>query len=537
MFDQLFKRPYYVNRHINAPFLEERIDYIQMHVDRGCAMQTLCDVAQYLLRIIELLNLESNSSISLEEIEQAANQWASYQSKHPQKRMPFSTNAKERFSYHAIKWLKMINKLVLPEGSSPLLLKIFERGAAIKRHANAPLLKERLLYLQYWAENGAVENSLRRIGQYLLVVMEYLDFYQLRIVTQNEIREAADRWARNESIQKRKEDCSKFAKARFLGDASRWLEMLGCLEKPIKTSLPFEEYIMQYIQYMRNEQGLSENTIKTRFFQLKDFLINIEEQQTSFIDVTPLLIDNILIKKHSIDGYCRRSVQGYATVIRSFLRYAENKNWCQKNLANSIKAPRVYKYESLPYSPDWDDVKKLLMNNNNDHPTAIRDFAILMLLSVYGMRCSEVKHLCLDDLDWENELLYLKRAKRSKPQVFPLSKPVGNAILNYLKRVRPNNCLLREVFLCRRAPYRILSSSAIYQIVSKNLKPLNLNIKHHGPHALRHACATHLINEGISLKEISDHLGHRGLETTRIYTKVDLNNLRKITEFNIGDLL
>lgn len=134
-------------------------------------------------------------------------------------------------------------------------------------------------------------------------------------------------------------------------------------------------------------------------------------------------------------------------------------------------------------------------------------------------------------------MLYLKRAKRSKSQVFPLSKPVGNAILNYLKRVRPNNCLLREVFLCKRAPYRILSSSAIYQIVSKNLKPLNLNIKHHGPHALRHACATHLINEGISLKEISDHLGHRGLETTRIYTKVDLNNLRKIAEFNIGDLL
>ena len=57
-------------------------------------------------------------------------------------------------------------------------------------------------------------------------------------------------------------------------------------------------------------------------------------------------------------------------------------------------------------------------------------------------------------------------------------------------------------------------------------KPLALKIKHHGPHALRHTCATHLINEGVSLKEISDHLGHQGLETTRIYTKVDLVSLR-----------
>jgi len=66
---------------------------------------------------------------------------------------------------------------------------------------------------------------------------------------------------------------------------------------------------------------------------------------------------------------------------------------------------------------------------------------------------------------------------------------------------------------------------------------LNLNIKHHGPHALRHACATHLINEGVTLKEISDHLGHQGLDTTRIYTKVDLTSLRKVADFNLGDLL
>ena len=91
--------------------------------------------------------------------------------------------------------------------------------------------------------------------------------------------------------------------------------------------------------------------------------------------------------------------------------------------------------------------------------------------------------------------------------------------------------------MCMRSPYRPLKTAAVYQIVSRRLKPLELKIKHHGPHALRHGCATHLINEGVSLKEISDHLGHVELETTRIYTRVDLASLRKVAEFKLGDLL
>jgi site-specific recombinase XerD len=160
-----------------------------------------------------------------------------------------------------------------------------------------------------------------------------------------------------------------------------------------------------------------------------------------------------------------------------------------------------------------------------------------MLLAVYGLRCGEVVQLSLDDLDWGNEVLHVRRAKNAKSQKFPFSQTVGEAILSYLQRVRPNNCSCRAVFISRKAPHRPLTSAAIFQIVSKRFKPLNINLKHHGPHTLRHACATRLINEGISLKEISDHLGHRSLESTRIYAKVDLIHLRKVADFEIGDLI
>lgn len=314
--------------------------------------------------------------------------------------------------------------------------------------------------------------------------------------------------------------------------------MLGCLQET-KQFIPFEEYLNQYISYMRHEQGLSEHTILSRFYQLRIFLTSVRANQQEFSKLTPLIVDKIIIDKHDIDHHSRRSVQLYASTLRSFffLKYAEDQGWCQKHLASTIKAPRVYRDESLPSAPYWSDVKRLLANSVSDSVVDIRDYAILMLLSVYGMRCSEVTHLRLEDIDWENELIHLQRAKRCKPRVFPLSQTVGEAILRYLTLVRPRLRTSREIFLSMCVPYRPLSSSAIYQIVSKRLKKLNITIKHYGPHALRHACATHLINEGISLKEISDHLGHRTLDTTRIYAKVDLTTLRKVAEFDMGGLL
>ena len=536
--EQICKRRYYRQRHIDTPLIAERLKYLQYWADRNTPLHTLRSIAQYLLRIVEYLHVENGKVISLAQIEEAATRWAKLQYNHPQKRASFSKTGQKRFTWYALDWLKTMGCLEpLPEESIPLFNRLFERRKALLRHTTASLLKERLKYLQYCADCGAAKSTLRSIAQYLLLVIDYLKFYKLRKVSVSDIERAAEQWASNKVARRRKNNYSKFAKARFIRAAYQWLEMLECLKKQSKPPIPFTEQLDQYIDYMRLEQGLSENTISGRFGQLRDFLIKIHEKRKTPSTITPLTIDEVLIKKYNTDSYSRRSVQHYASVVRSFLRYMENQGWCQKGLANSVKAPRVYKDESLPSSPYWNDITKVLTQSKTDYPTDIRDYAILLLLSVYGMRSSEVVNLRLEDLDWKNERLYLQRAKRSKPQIFPLSKTVGEAILQYLKEVRPNNFLIKEVFISRRSPYRPLKTSAIYQVVSRRLKPLKLKIKHHGPHALRHGCATHLINEGVSLKEISDHLGHQGLETTRIYAKVDLTNLRKVAAFELKDLL
>ena len=161
--------------------------------------------------------------------------------------------------------------------------------------------------------------------------------------------------------------------------------------------------------------------------------------------------------------------------------------------------------------------------------------AILMLLATYGFRSGEVAGLCLEDLNWEREIISISRPKPRRAQEYPLVNQAGEAILRYLQQIRPR-CAQREIFLTLKAPFRRLSQGALYRLVSTRLGALGIQVPRRGPHCLRHACAGRLVAEGFSLKEIGDHLGHRSTEATRIYAKVDLVGLREVADFDLGGL-
>lgn len=159
----------------------------------------------------------------------------------------------------------------------------------------------------------------------------------------------------------------------------------------------------------------------------------------------------------------------------------------------------------------------------------------MMLLATYGFRSGEVSGLCLEDVNWESEIVAVSRPKRRRAQEYPLVTEVGEAILRYLQQVRPRSTR-REIFLTLKAPFRRLSQGALYHLVRTRLGALGIHIPRRGPHSLRQACAGRLVAEGFSLKEIGDHLGHRSAEATRIYAKVDLVGLREVANFDLGGL-
>ena len=414
---------------------------------------------------------------------------------------------------------------------------LFTSPRALKRYASSPLLGERVRHLAHCAEQGSTRSSLRLIAQHQLVCIDYLQLQTADSVTVDQIHAAADLWVeRQPQPHTHNATDYRYARMRFISDTKQWLSFLGRLRTIEAPRHPCTHLIDEFVDHMVREKGLSQHTVRIRRWHLEQFLGRFWEQHQSLDEVSIGDIDAAIARKGEQDGYKRTSIQSYVNALRAFFRYAEQRAWCRPGLAAAIMSVRLFAEEGLPRGPSWADVQRLLANTNGDQPKDIRDRAIIMLFAVYGMRVGEVRALKLEDLDWEKELIYLTRPKLRRRQSYPLSYTVGEAILCYLEKVRPR-VSRREVFLTVKAPFRPLSSGLLYDVVSDRLRALGVSLPHYGPHSLRHACATHLLAEGLSMKEIGDHLGHRKADTTRVYAKVDLGGLRQVADFDLGGLL
>jgi integrase/recombinase XerD len=404
-----------------------------------------------------------------------------------------------------------------------------------ERHFKAPLLDERIRYLSHWAAQGGIRSSLRVKAQDLLTFIDYLHLETAREIDEKQISKAADRWATRQPQPPNVIDF-RYGKLRFISHARQWIAFLGRLRQPEVPRPPYIHMIEEFSDYMREEKGLSPVTVHKRRQHVTQFLSRFDEQRRPFNEISILDIDAAIARKGEHDAYTRSSMRTYANALRAFFHYAEQRDWCAPGLAAAIMSPCLFADEQLPKGPSWEDVQRLLASTEGDNATDIRDRALIMLFAVYGLRVSEVRALRLEDLDWENELLYVTRPKPRRRQTYPLSHTVGEALLRYLKEVRPRVCH-REVFLTLLAPVQPSSSNSLYCTVAERFRALNILSQHCGPHSLRHACATRLLAEGLSMKEIGDHLGHRKPDSTRVYAKVDLKGLRQVADFDLGGVL
>src|SRR5215831_627114 len=393
---------------------------------------------------------------------------------------------------------------------------LFRRRAGVRRHLNSPLLQERLGYLQYCANQGYRLSTLRTLASDLLEIQNLLGLATSSGSIGVETVQAAvgqRLWPRlrhsNHVDGQQRRECLLFC-------AIRWLRFMKRLRPPSVALPVYQPLKEEFADYLRVERGLSAETIRTRCGRVEDFLRWFFDNHESLRQLTIADLDEAIARKGRDDGYARVTLQGYASALRTFVRYAESKGWCSTGLAAGVVSPRVYRGERLPRGPFWNDVQRLIATTEGDQPQDLRDRAVLLLLSVYALRSGEVRALKLDDVDWERNLLFIPRTKGRRMEPYPLSPTVGEAIVRYLQAARPRSSC-REIFLTMIAPIRPVSGSAIWRIVAKRARSLNPPVVPYGAHVLRHACATHLLEQGFSLKEIGDHLGHRALSSTTRY--------------------
>lgn len=538
MLEKIIKRKYYLeHHHLSAPLLAEREAYLTTMYNRGLSRGTLLSTADYLLRIIEFLHLRDDDplrKVSLGEIESAGDCWARTIKNHPMKQQITGTT-KEKFILTAVNWLGPLGKIDRYSPEDNILSGLFSRCYHKRRYLTSPLLDERISYLMLWKKQGAAQITLRQIACYQIHVMDYLPLTELRMVKESEVVRSAEEWEKAIIPEVRKKSGRKENKQAFIRVASGWLGWMGLYVPEPDTPAQYD-FIRRYLDHLVLEKGYSERTAEARDSLLKIFFRYLEAEGLLLENVTASTIDGYL-EKRGTDGCCRRAIAGNASVLRDFFRYAEEQGWCEHSIRSSIRSPRCYKMESVPSFITWEQVRRMLDNQDDGSRRGIRDRAILELLSVYGLRSSEVADLKLSDIDWRREVIHLRRAKGCRPQEMPLVKNVGESIIHYLKEVRRNEGDCEYVFICLRAPYQKMTTSSIYKIVRDELVKYDLNVKHRGPHTLRHSCATHLVNSGHSMKEVADLLGHQMLDTTRIYAKVDMVGLRKVADMGWEGLL
>ena len=320
-----------------------------------------------------------------------------------------------------------------------MLDQFFSRPATIPQYHGSPYAAERQHYLSHLAQEGRSKRTLGSLLPILNSLERHLPLEQAAI-TQVEIEAAAEMWA---TTVHRSPKCLHVGKRAFVFHATNWLRLLGRLYEP-RVEQPFAAEMDAVLQFCISERALAPDTIRHYRLYIGEFLIWLDGQDKTLRQVN-LEDISVYINGLSQRRLSRTTLAIHVAKLRNFFRYAESKRWCRTGLA-AIDAPRIYSLESLPRGPQWSDVQRLLASCAGDGPTEIRDHVMLLLIAVYGLRSGEVRHLCLEDIDWEREIIHIRRSKQRKSQQYPLVHEVGAAILPYLREVRPRS-KRREIFL------------------------------------------------------------------------------------------
>jgi integrase/recombinase XerD len=401
-----------------------------------------------------------------------------------------------------------------------------------RRHRSAPLLKEREQYLTHLLQIGYDARRVRAIAGYLVQIVHVMRLTSLRSVELAEIETAGERWADNkgsERIGKRTDTSPRT----FAITARQWLRFHGALIVPTAPER-FDAQLDDFKSALES-RGLAAITTRVYVSRIRQFLRWASVRHDNLSLVTLRDVDDYLAQNREA-GQRLVTIASQCATLRIFFIIAEDRGWCIPGIWRGIVKPTLPSYTELPIGPSWADIRRLIRSVNGRTPAQLRARALFLLFSIYGLRVSEVARLRLDDFDWRNETFCVRRAKRGGIQQFPIQYEVGEAIRDYLRYGRPH-CTCRSVFLTLRLPYRSLDRSPMGSIVSKQITRLGIQSEHRGPHSLRHACATHLLKKGSSLKEIADFLGHRTTQCVAIYAKYDQRSLRKVAAFSLAGIL
>jgi len=292
--------------------------------------------------------------------------------------------------------------------------------------------------------------------------------------------------------------------------------------------IPAERYTQAYGQYLRQDRALAKATIINYVPFIGDLL-------KDRFGVGPVKLSSLRVAEvvRFVQSRARRlhvkRAKLMTTALRSFFQYARLRGEVTLDLAAAVPIVASWSMASIPRAIAPEQTRKLLASIDRKTAAGRRDYAILLLLARLGLRSGEVAALELNDINWSAGQLSV-RGKGGRRIEMPLASDVGKAIAAYLRHGRPQ-CASRRVFLRAKAPVRgFQGASGVGSIVRNRLRRARIAAPTHGAHQFRHGLASDMLRRGASLAEIGAMLGHQHPDTTRIYTKIDLQSLKTLAQ-------
>lgn len=287
-----------------------------------------------------------------------------------------------------------------------------------------------------------------------------------------------------------------------------------------------EIFLKEYLAVLKLERNLSVNTIASYKNDISSFLSFIIKNNTKDLSEVDSIILTEFFKSLKQTGLTSTSAARYHSSIKGFFSYLHQNNYIKANPIDKLNPPKSSK--NLPVVLNINEVQKILdMPDTNDKP-GLRDKSILEILYACGLRVSELIHLKLSDLYFEDEIIRVF-GKGSKERLVPIGNSAIKWTKEYLTKSRP---LLEKkiksenyVFLNTRGTK--LSRMGVWKIICYYTKQAGIRKEVH-PHTFRHSFATHLIEGGADLRAVQEMLGHSDISTTQIYTHIDRDYIKQV---------
>jgi len=284
-----------------------------------------------------------------------------------------------------------------------------------------------------------------------------------------------------------------------------------------------ENIIDKYCDSIWVEKGLSKNTISSYSSDLKHLKIWLEDKGKSLINCEESDLNSYLAAKFD-NSISASSINRSLSSIKGFYNWLLFSGLIKNNPTELIESPKIGR--KLPVNLSEEEIDRLLSAPDCSTLSGKRDKTILELLYATGLRISELTNLELSQINLKRGIIKIL-GKGGKERIVPIGETALDWVIDYLNNVRGDNINKDDnIYLFLNDKGKKLSRKSCWSFINSYSKSI-LSNKVISPHSLRHAFATHLLNNGADLRSVQMLLGHSSLSTTQIYTHVAKERLVK----------